>query len=92
MTTPRTGAQHAPAVLGTARAGTPVRAALRSLAAWLLDARAIPFALAAVTFLVFSPGLRNGFVQWDDYVNLIENPTLPWARVERRFAGCSPAR
>ena len=37
------------------RAATPVRAALKSLADRLLVARAIPFALAAVTFLVFSP-------------------------------------
>ena len=65
-----------------------MRAALRSLADWRLDARAIPFALAAVTFLVFSPALRNGFVEWDDYINLIENPHyrgLGWSQIRWMF-------
>jgi len=35
---------------------------------------AVPMALAVVTFLVFSPALMNGFVEWDDQVNLTENP------------------
>ena len=34
---------------------------------------AVPMALAVVTFLVFSPALMNGFVEWDDQVNLTEN-------------------
>ena len=38
------------------------------------DARVIPWALAAMTLLVFSPALLNGFVEWDDDVNLIGNP------------------
>ena len=36
-------------------------------------AGAVPIALAAVTFLVFSPALMNGFVEWDDQINLTEN-------------------
>ena len=36
-------------------------------------AGAVPMALAVVTFLVFSPALMNGFVEWDDQVNLTEN-------------------
>src|SRR5688500_18667297 len=88
MTTPGTETQHAPAVLGTARGAQHMRAALRSLAGWRLGVRAIPFALAAVTFLVFSPALRNGFVQWDDYVNLIGNPHyrgLGWTQIRWMF-------
>ncbi len=33
----------------------------------------IPVCLAAVTFLVFAPALRNSFVEWDDYINLFHN-------------------
>lgn len=32
--------------------------------------------LVAVTFLVMSPSLRNGFVNWDDDRNVYENKTL----------------
>lgn len=34
---------------------------------------AIPVALALITFVVFLPALLNGFVEWDDQVNLTEN-------------------
>jgi tetratricopeptide (TPR) repeat protein len=30
--------------------------------------------VAVVTFVVFLPALWNGFVEWDDYVNILENP------------------
>lgn len=33
----------------------------------------IPVALALITFVVFLPALLNGFVEWDDQVNLTEN-------------------
>ncbi|HNW43733.1 MAG TPA: tetratricopeptide repeat protein [Elusimicrobiales bacterium] len=33
----------------------------------------IPLLVSAVTFLVFLPALRNGFVNWDDTLNLVEN-------------------
>src|SRR5574341_106070 len=33
----------------------------------------VPLALAITTFLVFSPAIWNGFVEWDDQVNLTEN-------------------
>jgi Flp pilus assembly protein TadD len=36
--------------------------------------RAAPLALALVTAVVFAPVLRAGFVDWDDPVNLLENP------------------
>src|SRR5438046_1262955 len=55
-----------------ARPRAPCRALARATA-WVLSARSIPFALAAVSFLVFSPALLNGFVEWDDYMNLAEN-------------------
>ena len=42
-----------------------------------------------MTLLVFSPGLRNGFVHWDDYVNLIGNPHyrgLGWSQIRWMFS------
>ena len=47
-------------------------------AAWLL-----PWALALATFAVFAPALQNGFVDWDDHVNLVHNASyrgLGWAQ------------
>jgi len=58
------------------------------LARSALSARAIPFALAAFTFLVFLPSLLNGFVEWDDYINLFENPLyrgLRWKQIRWMF-------
>ncbi len=37
-------------------------------------ARLTPWALAAIAFTGFLPALWNDFVEWDDYVNLFENP------------------
>ncbi len=37
---------------------------------WLLAA------ILAITFLVFSPSLKNGFVNWDDDRNVYENPLI----------------
>lgn len=88
MTTPRTGTEHTAALLRPARSGELPRAALKNLAVWLLGARTIPFALAAVTFLVFSPVLRNGFVDWDDFTNLMSNPHyrgLGWSQIRWMF-------
>ena len=88
MTTSRTGTEPTPAVLGPARGGALPRAKLKSLAGWLLKTRAIPFALATVTLLVFSPVLRNGFVDWDDYINLVGNPHyrgLGWSQIRWMF-------
>jgi Tfp pilus assembly protein PilF len=36
-------------------------------------ALALPFLLAAITFLVFLPALWNDFVEWDDQVNFLTN-------------------
>jgi Flp pilus assembly protein TadD len=63
---------------------------LRARARWCLGAlagpRVLPWLLAGITFATFLPALWNGFVEWDDYVNLIENqryrglgwPQLRW--------------
>ncbi len=59
------------------------------VAAWCIDPRLIPYALAAVALLVFSPALLNGFVDWDDHVNLVENPSyrgLGWTQIRWMFS------
>src|SRR5262249_35158405 len=72
---PQTWTETAPAGARPATMSAATRrAALSWPAAWLLDCRLIPFLLAAVTFLVFSPALLNGFVIWDDQVNFLQNP------------------
>ena len=55
----------------------------------MLNPRLIPYALAAVAFLVFSPALLNGFVDWDDHINLLENPSyrgLGWTHIRWMFS------
>ncbi|HEY3065207.1 MAG TPA: tetratricopeptide repeat protein [Methylomirabilota bacterium] len=44
----------------------------------------LPAALAVLAFLVFAPALWNGFVEWDDDVNLLRNTQyrgLGWAQL-----------
>lgn len=53
----------------------------------ILDAAA-PLAAAAVTALVFAPALSNGFVNWDDQVNFLNNPAyrgLRWTNLRWMF-------
>ena len=60
----------------------------RSLTTGRFGPRLIPLALALVTFLVFLPALWNGFVEWDDYVNLYENQGyrgLTWPQIQWMF-------
>jgi tetratricopeptide (TPR) repeat protein len=60
----------------------------RSLAGRLFRPWMIPLVLAVITFLVFLPGLWNGFVEWDDQVNLYENPDyrgLTWPQIRWMF-------
>ena len=48
----------------------------------------IPLALGLITVVAFLPSLWNGFVDWDDHVNLINNPNyrgLGWR--ELRWMG-----
>lgn len=84
-----TGTERAPAVPRLAPAGEWILHAARSwLARSVLNTWAIPFALAALTFLVFSPALLNGFVYWDDSANLFENPSyrgLGWKQIRWMF-------
>src|SRR5262245_16587957 len=61
----------------------------RPLTAHLLAPLGIPTALALITFLVFVPALWNGFVEWDDQVNLYENPAyrgLSWPEIRWMFS------
>ena len=47
-----------------------------------------PVAIASVTFWLFSPSLRNEFVDWDDYSNLVNNPHyrgLGWSQLRWMF-------
>jgi len=63
-------------------------ALLASLGTRVLSPRLIPLALALVTFLVFLPTLWNGFVAWDDYMNLVENQEyrgLTWPQIRWMF-------
>ena len=82
--------EHAPAVTGRAPGdGGALHRARTRVAAWVLDARLIPYALAAVALLVFSPALLNGFVEWDDHINLLENPSyrgLGWTHIRWMFS------
>ncbi|HNW43734.1 MAG TPA: tetratricopeptide repeat protein [Elusimicrobiales bacterium] len=47
-----------------------------------------PLLAAAVTFLVFLPSLKNGFVNWDDLQNIVENQNyrgLGWRQLKWMF-------
>jgi len=61
----------------------------RLLSARLLRPWMIPPALAVITFLVFLPALWNGFVAWDDQINLYQNPNyrgLTWPEIRWMFS------
>jgi Flp pilus assembly protein TadD len=56
----------------------------RLLRPWMISP-----ALAIVTFLVFLPALWNGFVAWDDQINLYQNPNyrgLTWPQIRWMFS------
>src|SRR5215467_9792802 len=58
-----------------------------SLTRWLP-----PLAVAVLTFVVFLPALQNGFVNWDDLVNFVENPSyrgLGWYQLHWMFCSFS---
>ncbi len=38
--------------------------------------KAIALLIASLTFLVYLPSLKNGFVNWDDQLNVYENPYI----------------
>ncbi len=48
----------------------------------------LALSVAIFSFVVFSPALRNNFVNWDDYKNIVENPHyrgLGWTNVRWMF-------
>jgi protein O-mannosyl-transferase len=48
----------------------------------------LPLLVALITFVVFSPALRNGFVNWDDLETLVENQNfrgLTWSHLRWMF-------
>ena len=48
----------------------------------------IPGLVALITFVVFSPALRNGFVNWDDFETIVENQNfrgLTWSHLRWMF-------
>src|SRR5262245_51984023 len=48
----------------------------------------IPGLVAVITFIVFSPALRNGFVNWDDLGTLVENQNFrgfTWSHLRWMF-------
>jgi protein O-mannosyl-transferase len=48
----------------------------------------VPILIAIATFLMFAPALRNGFVNWDDDKNILENINfrgLGWTRLQWMF-------
>jgi tetratricopeptide (TPR) repeat protein len=86
---PPADVEHAPAVTGPAPGdGDALHRARTRVAAWVLDPWLIPYALAAIALLAFSPALLNGFVEWDDHINLLENPSyrgLGWTHIRWMF-------
>ena len=74
------------ATIETAPIG-PAHSVPRSRAA-RLAAYLIPGLVALITFVVFSPALKNGFVNWDDYENIVNNPHyrgLGWSQLGWMF-------
>jgi len=73
-----------PSTLPIERTAGVLSSSARLLRVWM-----IPLALPVVTFLVFLPTLWNGFVAWDDQVNLYENPAyrgLTWPHIRWMFS------
>ena len=69
------------AAIGPAQSVPSSRAA--RLASYLM-----PSLVALITFVVFSPALQNGFVNWDDYENIVNNPHyrgLGWSQLRWMF-------
>jgi protein O-mannosyl-transferase len=51
----------------------------------------VPAFIVFITFVVFSPTLQNGFVNWDDPSHLLENPHyrgLGWEQLRWMFTTC----
>ena len=66
---------------------SPAQTVPRSRAARLVN-YLIPGLVALITLIVFSPALRNGFVNWDDWKNLVENENFrgfTWSHLRWMF-------
>ena len=77
---------HNDAVVKTASLG-PAYGLLMSRTAKIAS-YLIPGLVALITFVVFSPALRNGFVNWDDLENIVENPNFrgfSWSHLRWMF-------
>src|SRR5262245_2949326 len=88
-TTPQTEPAHAPVARADGLGVTDLarRARLRLLQ-WTARGPALPILVMAAAFLAVSPALWNGFVEWDDYVNLFENRSfrgLGWKQLRWMF-------
>ena len=69
------GSEGVVAVAQESRAAShPLAPTVSRLASRVFTVWTLPLTLALITFVVFSPGLWNGFVEWDDQINLYENP------------------
>ena len=67
-----------------ARAAAPADQATLRSARWL-----VPALIGISTFIAFLPALQNGFVNWDDWKNLLENPNyrgLGWTELRWMFS------
>ncbi|MBI4609936.1 MAG: hypothetical protein HY726_13115, partial [Candidatus Rokubacteria bacterium] len=76
---------HRPSAYG--RLGSLVRGAKRTVTV-LFSHGGLPLLIALVTFAVFAPALRNGFVDWDDNLNIVKNPDyrgLGWKQLQWMF-------
>ena len=68
---------------GKSERGRTAAVAMAGMARWI-----IPLAVAAITVLVFLPSLKNGFVNWDDDRNFLDNPDyrgLGWTQLGWMF-------
>jgi len=60
----------------------PHRAIVARMASW--SRRALPFVIAILACIPFTPALHGGFVDWDDEVNFVTNPAyrgLGWMQL-----------
>jgi tetratricopeptide (TPR) repeat protein len=65
-----------------------IRPSRTRLAAFVSSTGGISLSIALVTLAVFSPALWNGFVEWDDQINFLNNPHyrgLGWPELRWMF-------
>jgi tetratricopeptide (TPR) repeat protein len=75
----------------SAKTRTALASAAITVARPQIFSRLLPACIAVITFVVFLPSLQNGFVNWDDYSHLVENPYyrgLGWKQLRWMFTTC----